>query len=97
MRFTNLVEQNATSSRSQFLEAKFSADLQAAEELSDKLAKKAEFDAEAASTKAAEAAQAVADQQAAGPDVAQECEAGDWYEAQRDNTTKAKSGEIQRA
>ena len=62
---TNLVEQNATSSRSQFLEAKFSADLQAAEELSDKLAKKAEFDAEAASTKAAEAAQAVADQQAA--------------------------------
>ena len=55
---TNLVEQRATSADSEFLDAKFAADLQAAEELSDKLAKKAEFDAEAASTKAAEAAQA---------------------------------------
>ena len=61
----NLVEQRATSAGSEFLDAKFAADLQAAEELSDKLAKKAEFDSEAASTKAAEAAQAVADQQAA--------------------------------
>ncbi len=62
---SNLSSKLATSSASEVLEANFASDLQSAEELSEALAQKAEFDAKLASQKAAAAAQAVADQQAA--------------------------------